>query len=154
MSYLLHKWNLRKLQRKRRAIKQTFEDTKRLLKKGSLDPYADAELQADEFYESEAIDEWIEAFRSSYLIDQAIELDVETPPVSDDSEFWKYTDDHENWYLNRKGRDLVQDLINKKKDRDSEGWARFSRIFVPIITTIAGLLGIITGLVAVIQHKK
>jgi hypothetical protein len=57
-------------------------------------------------------------------------------------------------YLNRKVRDLVQDLTNKKKDRNLEDWARFGRVFVPIITSIGGVNGIITGLVAVLQHKK
>lgn len=155
MTYLIHRWKLWQLQQKRRALKQKFaEKEKALREKGSNNPYAASELQADEYYESKAMEEWIDSFRSSYLIDQAIDLDVETPTVSDGSEFWQFTDDGEHWYLNRKGRDLVQDLINKKKDRNSEDLARFGRVFVPIITSIGGVIGIITGLVAVLQHKK
>lgn len=155
MNHLIHQWNLWKFRRHRRAIKKTFADKDKLLReKGSSNPYAAAEVQYDEYLESRDINEWIDAYRSDYLIDQAIELDVETPPVSDDSEFRTWTDDGEHCYLSRKGRDLLQDLINKKKDRDSEDWARFSRTFVPIISSIAGLIGVITGLVAVFRHAK
>jgi hypothetical protein len=152
MTLISHRWNLWRLQQKRQAIRKQFaEKAKALREKGSTNPYAAAELQADEYFESEMMEEWINAFRSSYLVDQAIECDVEIPPVSD--EFWQFTDDHQNWYLNRKGRDLLQKLVSEKKDRNSEDWARFSRIFVPIITAVAGLIGVIIGLIAVLHHR-
>lgn len=155
MYTILHRFRLWQLKRRRKQLQEKYaKKRKELLAYGSKNPTAALELQADEYYENQNTDEWIDAFRSSYLIEQAIDLDVETPPVTDDSEFWQYTDDHENWYLSRKGRDLVQDLINKKKDKDSEDWARFARIWVPIIAGIAGLIGTITGLVAVAYHTK
>jgi len=131
--------------------KKFAEREKALREQGSADPYAAAELQADQYYESKGMDEWIDACRSSYLIDQAIDRDVETPAVSDDSEFWQFTEDHDHWYLNRKGRDLVQDLINKKKDQDSADWARWGKLWLPIITAFAALCGAATGVILALK---
>jgi hypothetical protein len=155
MSYISHKYRLWQLKRDWRKSQRAFAKRFEALEKDkSPNPYAGAELQAEEHYDDEMFAEAIETARSRYLLDQAIELDIEVVYPSDDNELWKWNDNAEHHILNRKGRDLMQDLINKKKDKNSEDWARFSKIFVPIIAAIAGLIGTITGLVAVLQHKK
>jgi hypothetical protein len=152
MFYLTHKWKLWMLQRKRRRIQKSFAAKFELLNKNQkAGPYDAAELQADEYYENQNMDEWIDAFRSSYLIDQAIECDVETPPVSDASEFWQYTDDRENWYLNRKGRDLVQELINKKKALTSANWERQVKNWATILGALAAFCGAATGVILALK---
>jgi hypothetical protein len=155
VSYLSHKFRLWQLKhqwhKSQKAFAKRFEALKR--DKGT-NPYAGAELQADEHDADEMFDEAIEMVRSRYLLDQAIELDVEVEYPKQNKELWKWNENAEHHILNQKGRNLVQDLINKQKDKNSEDWARFSKIFVPIISAIAGLIGTIIGLVAVMQHKK
>jgi len=57
-------------------------------------------------------------------------------------------------YLSTKGRSILRRLIHEEKERRFENAARWVKLLAPLIASIAGILGIITGLVAVLQHKK
>jgi hypothetical protein len=155
MSYFKHKWRSWQFKRKRRAIQKCVAvKLEQLNAMRKPDPYDYAAIQSDEYYENQMLEEAMSAYRSSYLIDEALEYDVEIPSSQSREEFWQYTEDGEKWFLNRNGRDYLEDLVNKKKELRAAGWVRFAKVFVPIVGAAAALLGAITGFIVVLHHAR
>jgi hypothetical protein len=51
--------------------------------------------------------------------------------------------------LTPRSRTIIRKLVHEEKERRFENAARWVKLFAPLITAIAGLLGILIGLVAV-----
>jgi hypothetical protein len=145
MHSISHWWKLRKLQKLRRKTRQEYarkaEEYRSDKTKTSEDMQA---LSADEYFESKMIDEAVDLFLSDRLLDQATDYDVEIPHAED---FWAYTDDGTRRYLKAKARADLRELIHQAKARSFEEWARW----IPVVMALAGLIGVITGLVAVFK---
>jgi hypothetical protein len=96
----------------------------------------------------------IERLRDEELRQEARRYDVEVPARNEDSEF--YDDDFGfGLFLNPKGRTLLRREIDTEKTRRREVktyWV--TKIIIPAGGVLIGLLGAITGLMAVILHKK
>jgi hypothetical protein len=88
--------------------------------------------------------------RLVHLLEDCTEYDIDLSGYDD---IWE-RDEHGHFHLNAKGRATARKLLHDEKELRFENTARWVKLLVPIITGIAGLLGIITGLVAVLQHKK
>lgn len=145
-------WELRKLKQQRRELQKKFALKAKEYKQDKAKTHWDfAELEADEYYEGITLEETENAFRSNRLIQNAIEFDVEIPPTSE-KEFWQFTDDGENCYLNSKGRALVRDLVHKEQERAFEEWAKWVKMLAPIIGALAALVGAATGLVLALKR--
>jgi hypothetical protein len=152
MSCLSDWWHFEKLKRRRREIRKEFAEQFEKLRKDKSKTSEDYNaLQAEEYYEGKAMDEVVDTFLSDRLIEQATECDVEVPPYSENKELFQHTEDGERVYLNAKGRALMRDLIHKEQERNFEKWARWAKTFAPLIAAIAGLLGVLTGLVSVLK---
>jgi hypothetical protein len=155
MSYLSYRWNLYKLrrgqQKDRARFAKKFEELKKDKTKSSFEY---AELQAEEQSSEQDMQEFVAVSHSTYLLEQAAKYDIETPPYVENSEFWRYSEDGERFYLTASGRALMRDRVHKEEERNFEKWAKWAKTLAPVIGAFTGLLGVIVGLAAVLQHKK
>jgi hypothetical protein len=144
---------LRKLRKKRKEVNTIYdiELAKLRSRKGSPDEltqleneYSDAVIEAD-------IE--IETFQSDELLRKARNIDARVPAF-DDKDFWVFATPYHRAYLNTTGRNLMRDRITEIKKRDFDDWAKWILLLTPFMAGLAGILGVITGLVAVLLHKK
>jgi hypothetical protein len=96
--------------------------------------------------------------RVDWILDQSIrqeaqELDIAMPSV-EDLAMWR-RDEEQNLYLSPQGRFHLRKRIDEEKARRFEVktlWV--TKIILPIAGVVVGIIGALTGLVAVMQHKK
>jgi len=96
----------------------------------------------------------VNKFISIRFFEQATEHDVEIPQPSDHPDFWQHAQDGEYQFLSSKGRAAMREMIRTEKDRQFEDWAKYAKTFAPIIAALAGLLGVLTGLVSVLRNEN
>ena len=97
----------------------------------------------------------IESFRSNQLLHEANKLDVKVP--FEDPECWH---DKQSFgvtihILTPYGRSVLRSKIDAEKSRRFEIktlWVM--KFWVPLLSALIGVLGALTGLVAVLQHRK
>lgn len=151
MSYLSYRWKLFRLSRRgkelREEFRKKFEELRKDKSKTADDSYS---LEEEEHYIEMDMQETVEIFHSDRLLERAAACDVDAPSLQDKAELWSYSDNGERYFLNAAGRAHMRDLLQKEEDRNFQKWARWA----PIIGAVAGLIGVITGLAAVLQHKK
>lgn len=140
-------FELWKLKRLRKNVFTDYE--KRVAKLLKADPPKAWALMAEEYQEVQSLDDRIDVMMSEAIRWEAKELDVEVPPV-DNGEMWK-RDQLNFLYLTPKGRSHLRRLIDEEKTRRFDVWAKWVKLLLPIITAVAGLIGVITGLVAVLR---
>jgi hypothetical protein len=95
----------------------------------------------------------LEKRRSMRLHVEASKLDIDVPP-RDDREIWDEEGLNET-YLTLKGRNHLRKLIDAEKARRFEVktiWV--TKFWLPLLAALVGIIGALTGLVAVLQHKK
>jgi hypothetical protein len=94
--------------------------------------------------------------QSFALLAQIDELDLEQPPTSD-SKIWM-TDDVNGErviLLTHHGRALARRAVDAERARRFEVktlWV--TKFWLPLLAALVGIIGALTGLVAVLQHKK
>jgi hypothetical protein len=138
-------WNLRKLERLRRETRKAYAEKAEQYRKDKNRTAEDMQaLDAEEYFESKMVDEAVNVFLSNRLLDQAAHYDIEIPQ---DDGAWQYSEDGQQRYLNAKARASLREFIHPAKTRNFEEWARW----IPFIMAFAGLIGVITGLVAVLK---
>jgi hypothetical protein len=91
-------------------------------------------------------DDALDTYVSDILVEEARELDIETPDYTDKA-FWQKNIYGNRFLLNAKGRSTVRHLIYEEKTRKFEVQVRWAKMALPIITALAGLAGVATGLV-------
>jgi hypothetical protein len=75
-------------------------------------------------------------------------------PQADDEGMW-HTDKDGSLILSFRGRAYLRELIDKEKSRRFDVGTRWvTKIILPLLTLLIGVIGALTGLVAVSQHKK
>jgi len=92
--------------------------------------------------------DFLESLRVTQVADA---LDVELPGEQERS-YWSFLPS-EGGVLNSKGRALVRERIHEEKKRNFEQKAKWVQLMMPFLAAIAGVIGTITGLVAVLHHK-
>jgi hypothetical protein len=112
------------------------------------------ELDAEEYYAVQEVEQELDCEIGRRLWGEARSLDVETPPLSDD-QMWFHHADGERVWLTSKGRAQVRKLIDEEKARRFEVKTQWvTRLILPLLGLIIGVLGAITGLIAVLHQKK
>jgi len=129
------------------------KDYKKLQKeKASREKFG--EHDAEEYYAVREVEREIEFEVGRRLYDEARSLDVEIPPHSD-SEMWVDDAVGERTWLSSKGRAQVRKLIDEEKARRFEVKTQWvTRLILPVLGLLIGVLGAITGLIAVLHQKK
>jgi hypothetical protein len=112
------------------------------------------ELDADEYYEVREVEQELDCETGLRLWGEARSLDVETPPLSDDQMWFHHADGKRVW-LSSKGRAQVRKLIDEEAARRFEVKTQWvTRLILPLLGLIIGVLGAITSLIAVLHQKK
>jgi hypothetical protein len=91
-----------------------------------------------------------EALRSDLLLTKCASLDIEAPDRMN-QEYWTA----DPGVLNSKGRFHARQLFDAEKARRFEMktlWV--TKIILPLAAVLVGIIGALTGLFAVLQHKK
>jgi hypothetical protein len=143
-------FDLWRLRRERRRVFFKYEKEIAAAGKNSPEAY---QLMADQHGDCESLD-----CRMDFIMDQDIrleaqELDIVLPPV-DQAEMWR-RDQDQNLYLSQNGRFHVRSLIDEEKGRRFDVKTRWvTKIILPVVASLVGILGAITGLIAVIHSQK
>ena len=143
-------FELWKLKRSRNRVTKAYaKDLRRLVKNKAPQDERYA-LEAQEYFELQEVDRMIDIELSDRLFRTANRLDVNIPPLKDGT-MW-FTDEHtRRIWLTPNGRLTTRKLIDEEKGRRFEVTTRWIKLLLPIITAVAGLLGVIIGLVAVLR---
>jgi hypothetical protein len=111
------------------------------------------EIAVESFLACQRIDERLDRFLDSRVQHEARQLDIEFPPL-DDTSLW-HRDTDQSLFLKFRGRAYLRERIDKEKTRRFDAktlWV--TKILLPLAGILVGILGALTGLVAVIQHKQ
>jgi hypothetical protein len=145
-------FDLWRLKRDRRKVVRAYERDFRNLKLKKAAPDDFEELRQSEWTELQVEDDGINKFLSDQLWEEAREYDVAIPVgegVWEDSIFG------DRKYLTMATRANVRRLIDEEKSRRFEVktlWV--TKLILPILGGLVGVIGALTGLVAIWQHKK
>jgi hypothetical protein len=132
--------------------KQILSDYQKKVEKAA-NPSEAIALLSVRHLELEIRDEEIEFEMSRSILLEAKELDVDIPDTNDQV-IW-IPDRFGTPYLNSRGRSRLRKLIDEEKNRRFEVRTRWVTKFVlPLVAALIGIIGALTGLVAVLQHKK
>jgi hypothetical protein len=96
----------------------------------------------------------VEAYVGFLLLSEAQALDVEIPLLND-REMWTSDEQKSTTWFSPKGRTHVRKLIDAEKARRFEVktlWV--TKFWLPLLAALVGIIGALTGLFAVLQHKK
>jgi hypothetical protein len=143
-----------KLNRQLQKIQKSFakEHQKLVKRKAPAEDFQN--LDYDEHYAIEDAEKAIDLTVGTRLFHEARSLDVETPPFTDE-EMWFKDDENDRIWFTSKGRAHVRRLIDEEKARRFEVKTRWvMKIILPVMTALIGIIGAVTGLVAVLGHKK
>ncbi|SRR5258708_2221601 len=113
-------------------------------------------IAAEAYYACNHVDQRIDWILDQRIRQKAQELDIAMPLVTQ-NEMWQRGED-QSLYLSPQGRFYLRKLIDEEKARRFEVWAKWVKLLTPIIlgflTALVGIIGAITGLVAVLRHTK
>jgi hypothetical protein len=111
------------------------------------------EIAMESFLACQRIDERTSRFLDSEIRQEAQELDLEFPPLEDDG-MWNRGND-QSLILKFRGRAFLRERIDKEKTRRFEVktlWV--TKIILPLAGVLVGIIGALTGLFAILRHKK
>jgi hypothetical protein len=95
----------------------------------------------------------IEIFLTDQLCDELFKFDLAIPSQRDE-EIWEH-DDANRYWLTPLGRNSLRKLIDAEKARRFEVktlWV--TKFWLPLFAALVGIIGAITGFVAVLRHTK
>lgn len=111
---------------------------------------ADAWENGDWQFEYELLEEDEASFHSRQLLGRARRLRIQTPPIMDgaviSADYQPSGLDGHRYFLSLSGEQKVRAAIREEEKYRSERWARR----IPYLTALSGLIGTITGLVALL----
>jgi hypothetical protein len=144
---MLEVWKLN-----RQLIKIERSYTKELRKQADADKFEG--LIASRFAARHAVENDIDLVLTHRLVRKARSLDVEIPLVND-APMWRQDNETKRYMLTPKGRAQVRKMIDEEQARRFEVKTRWvMKLIVPLLAALIGIIGAITGLVAVLQHNK
>ena len=97
---------------------------------------------------------FLETYRAMLLLREARALDIEPPPDTPEVGYWSTDNYYGDKLLTPKGRLFLRQLIDAENARRFEiktMWV--SKIILPIVASLVGIIGAITGLLAVIFKR-
>jgi len=123
-------------------------DRRRIVKNGGN--ASDIWENGNWLFEYQCLEEDEASFHSRQLLERARHLRIPTPPVFEGSvlsaDYQRSGLDGHRYYLSLTGEQKVRSAIREEEKYRSERWARR----IPYITALSGLIGTITGLVALL----
>lgn len=144
MNYFAYKKALIRLNRNRdkenKALSKSIEEAKRT---GGLEKAR--EVYQSESFELNMIYEKILTLKTQYLSDIADKKSLPIPPRNEKDGLWESGHYTGRWYLTNKGIAELRSLIRKDRKERME-------IFSYWVAILFGLIGAITGLIAVIKR--
>jgi hypothetical protein len=149
--YMLELW---KLKRRRTAVQKAFEKDRAKLKASKAQRDEFFALDSQEYFEVREIERELDMEQSRLLFDQARALDVDTPTPAD-AEMWNSDNNLGRIWLTYKGRATVRKAIDEERARRFDVKTRWvTKLILPLLAGVIGIIGAITGLVAVLRHTK
>ena len=148
---MLEVWNLK---RSRRNVITAFRKEREALSK--TDPPQDKvnALDAREYWEVSELERTIDQEASLRLLDRARDLDVVIPTLESEG-IWVQDPNTGRIWLSSQGRFAVRKLVDDERARRFEGKIRWvTTLILPVIAGLVGIIGALTGLIAVWQHGK
>lgn len=147
MNYFLYVKSLRKLNRDRdRVNKKAFSKLiKETAKTSSSEKLSEDELDQSIIIDLDIIDDEISTLKTGYLIHIANNKSLPIPPITDKDGLWERSIFTDGWHLTNKGITEVRSLIRKDRKESMEICSYWAAI-------LFGLIGVITGLIAVIKR--
>jgi hypothetical protein len=142
MEYWILQLRLRALERVRR---QGIKGGREMMMKEEGMSAEDAEVLADTAAVNDFVDEQVRYLIGRYLLDEANRLIITTPAREENGPEWVQSRYSDRWLLSDPA---INDLRAKIR---AEKKARAERVlmWLPVVGAITGLLGVLTGLVAV-----
>lgn len=128
--------------------REVDRERRRIIKNGgnANDIWEDGSWQ----FEYQLLEEDEASFHSRQLLGRARELRIPTPSVFEDNvlsaDYQRSGLDGHRYYLSLAGEQTVRSAIREEEKYRAERWARR----IPYITALSGLIGTITGLVALL----
>jgi hypothetical protein len=146
-------FDLWRLKRSRRKVVRAYErDRQKLKKKKNRDPGEFEELEHAEWQALQAEDDAINAFLSDQLWHEAREHDIEIPKGEG---VWEDSLYYDRKYLTMGTRANLRRLIDESKARRFEVktiW--MTKLILPILGGLVGIIGALTGLFAVMHRNQ
>jgi hypothetical protein len=143
MNFLSYRIKLFKYSRESEQIRKSYlKDLDVAKKKGDREEIQSL-LSALQYEQSEPEDK-IKLLKTHYLISIADKLSLPTPPITEKDERWEKGDFLDRYVLTNKGITELRGLIRQENKEKHE-------IILRWIPIIIGLIGAITGLVAVLK---
>jgi len=142
--------DLWRLKRERRKVIHEYERDLRNLKLKKAPPEDFEGLRHQEYLDLQSEDDGINRFLSDQLWEEAREYDVAIPTGAG---VWEDSIFGDRKYLNMATRAKLRRLIDEEKSRRFEVktlWV--TRLILPILGGLVGVIGALTGLVAVLHH--
>jgi hypothetical protein len=94
------------------------------------------------------------SYRHMLLVREASEMDIEPPPDTPALEYWSTDNYYGDKLLSPKGRLFLRQAIDAENARRFEIKTMYvTKIILPIVASLVGIIGAITGLVAVITKR-
>ena len=146
-----------KLNRQLRRVQRVFANDYKKLVKRKAPPEEFQKLDASEYFEVQEAEKALDWAVGNRLHREARSLDVEVPPYGDNQMWFHDEENSRVWLtsLTSKGRAHVRKLIDEEKARRFEVKTRWvTKFILPFLAALIGLIGALTGLVAVLEHKK
>jgi hypothetical protein len=106
-------------------------------------------------HEDEMIDQETSFFLSRRIIEAAEKYDIEIPQELNGKKTWQNTEDGERSFLSAHARSTLRKTVDAEKTRRFEAktlWV--TKIILPLVGVLVGLIGAATGFIAVWRHGK
>ena len=146
-----------------RKVRRTYEKkSKRAMARKSLPGENPKGLPPGIFRFSIALDQGMKERRIEREMDfvvgtrlhhEARKFDIETPPITD-REMWTNDEEKQREFYTPKGRAYVRKLVDAEKARRFEVktlWV--TKLIIPLVASLVGILGALTGLFAILHRK-
>lgn len=147
MNFLSYRIGLFKLNRKRSKEASVISKLAEKARKTGGERKAEEVWQSESF-DLQMIDDDILDLHSRYLYSKATKRFLPTPPFSEKDGMWEYTNFKGKYHLTEKGIREMRGIIRK----DTKERMELLSYWYPWIGILFGLIGAITGLIAVIKR--
>jgi hypothetical protein len=142
------KWRLAEIQKTTARKQKELEARK-------ADKIEYQELEWDEYGAVKDVEQHFDYLEGTRLLGVARDLDIEVPHYTDNTMWVNDTGESGFMWFTSKGRAHVRKLIDEEKARRFEVktlWV--TKFWIPLLAALIGIIGALTGLVAIWQHKK
>lgn len=136
----------------RKIDNKILKERKRLAREGKTERQIHQELETlrvDRYAESKILGDLMQSHITDNLLREARRLFLIVPLDRENEEIWAGTNSTGDWYLTEKGINVFKTIIMEERVKlnhaRNEGW-------VKIITVLSGLVGALTGLMAILYQ--